>query len=481
MEVCSVARITSFAQFGLKILPKLLALSPGSLGKFRKVSPAMETETVLRKLPELLQDVLRKVSPHMETETVVRNLPELPQDVLMDIFSLLEIPDLMRAASVSSSWRSAYTSLCSQLEQYKRPQTPCLLYTSESAGENVACLYSLAEKRVYNLTLPDPPIRNRYLIGSSHGWLVTADDKSELHLINPVTGQQIALPSVVTIGYVQPIFDNAGTIIMYKLRQQLYDPDLDPEMVGPKMFPHAPDKLRDHVYIRVFIFLDPSTGSYIVVLIHGPRCQLSFARVGDCKWTLLTPDWDYDQCIYMDGLLYASTRAGRMDAFDLTGPTVTRNIIADEIAIHSSEYRGEFYLLQAPWGDLLQVCRKAELIDVGYEELIVKTNKILLHKVDMEAQELVEINSLHHNVLFLGRNQSICLSAEEYPQLKANCVYFADDEQHNWKYKTNPRDIGVLNLEDDSREEIVSPLWSSWPSPIWITPSLTVMNLSLYK
>uniref|UniRef100_A0A453HNV6 Uncharacterized protein n=1 Tax=Aegilops tauschii subsp. strangulata TaxID=200361 RepID=A0A453HNV6_AEGTS len=56
-----------------------------------------------------------------------------------------------------------------------------------------------------------------------------------------------------------------------------------------------------------------------------------------------------------------------------------------------------------------------------------------------------------------------------------------DDEQHNWMYKTNPRDIGVLNLEDDSREEIVSPLWSSWPSPIWITPSLTVMNLSLYK
>ncbi|XP_044360453.1 uncharacterized protein [Triticum aestivum] len=481
MEVCSVARITSFAHFGLKVLPKLLALSPCSLGKFRKVSPAMETETVLRKLPELLQDVLRKVSPPMETETVVRNLPELPQDVLMDIFSLLEIPDLMRAASVSSSWRSTYTSLCSQLKLYKRPQTPCLLYTSESAGENVACLYSLAEKRVYILTLPDPPIRSRYLIGSSHGWLVTADDKSELHLINPVTGQQIALPSVVTIGYVEPIFDNAGTVIMYELWEQLYDPDLDPEMVGPEMITHAPDKLRDHVYIRVFIFPDPSTGSYIVVLIHGPGCQLSFARVGDCKWTLLTPDWDYDQCIYMDGLLYASTRAGKMDAFDLTGPTATRNIIADEIAIHSSEYKGEFFLLQAPWGDLLQVCRKAELIDAGYEEPIVKTNKIFLHKVDMEAQELVEINSLQHNVLFLGRNQSICLSAEEYPQLKANCVYFADAEQYNWMYKTNPRDIGVLNLEDGSREEIVSPLWSSWPSPIWLTPSLTVLNLSLYE
>ncbi|XP_037421584.1 putative F-box protein At4g22660 [Triticum dicoccoides] len=476
MEACSVARIMSLEHFGLKFLPKLLALSPGSLGKFRKVSPPMETETVLKKLPELPQDVLREVSPPMETETLVRNLPELPQDVLMDIFSLLEIPDLMRAASVSSSWRSAYTSLCSQLEQYKRPQTPCLLYTSESAGENVACLYSLAEKRVYKLTLPDPPIRNRYLIGSSHGWLVTADDKSELHLINPVTGQQIALPSVVTIGYVEPIFGNEGTLIKYELWDQLYDPDLEPEMLS-----YAPDELRNHVYIRAFIFPDPSTGSYIVVLIHGPGYQLSFARVGDCKWTPLPPGWDYEQCIYMDGLLYASTKSGRMDAFDLTSPNVTRNIIADEIDIYSSEYKGVFYLLQAPWGDLLQVCRKAKLIDAGYEELIVKTNKVLLHKVNMEAEELVEINSLHHNVLFLGCNQSLCLSAEEYPQLKANCVYFTDDEECNWKYKTNPRDIGVLNLEDDSREEIISPLWCSWPSPIWITPSLTVMNLSLCK
>ncbi|XP_044978827.1 uncharacterized protein LOC123446218 [Hordeum vulgare subsp. vulgare] len=465
MDACSVARTMSSAYFGLKFLSKLLALSPGSMGKFRKLSPPMENKTVAS----------------METETVVRKSPELPNDVLMDIFLLLEIPDLIRAASVSSSWRSAYTSLCRQLELYKRPQTPCLLYTSASAGENVACLYSLAEKRVYSLTLPDPPIGDRYLIGSSHGWLITADDKSELHLINPVTGQQIALPSVVTIGYVEPIFDNGGTLIEYELRLQRYNPDLNPQMVGPKIFTHAPDKLRDHAYIRAFIFPDPPTGSYIVVLIHGPRRQLSFARVGDCKWTFLPPDSNYEQCVYMGGLLYASTRYGRMDVFDLTGPTATRNIIADEIAIHSSEYRGVFYLLQAPWGGLLQVCRKTEVIDAGYEELIVETNKILLHKVDMEAEDLVEINSLHHNVLFLGRNQPICLSAEEYPQLKANCVYFADDEQYNWMYKTNPRDIGVLNLEDDSREEIVSPLWCSWPSPIWITPSLTVMNLSLYK
>jgi hypothetical protein len=454
MEGCSVSRIMSLGQFGLTTLPKLLALSPGSLQKFREGSPRMPTETLL--------------------------LPELPQDVLMDIFALLEIPDLVRAASVCSSWRSAYTSLRSHPELYRRPQTPCLFYTSESAGDNVACLYSLAEKRVYNLTLPDPPIRSRYLIGSSHGWLVTANDKSELHLVNAITGQQIALPSAITLDSVEPIFDYAGTIVNYEVWEAPNDPDIDTEMVGRKMLFHAPpDELRN-IYNNVFIFPDPSAGSYIVVLNHGPSRQLSFARVGDRNWTLLPPGWNYEQCIYMDDLLYASTRSGRIDAFDLTSPTITRTIISDEIDYSIGYHWGQMSLVQCPCGSLLEVCRKAELVDAGYEEPIFKTEKILLHKIDIAAKALVKINGLHNHVLFLGRSQSQCLSAEEYPQLKANCVYFTDDEECGWKYKNISRDIGVLNLESDTTEEIVSPLWCSWPSPIWITPSLTVMNLSLY-
>jgi hypothetical protein len=115
--------------------------------------------------------------PLMELEVEVSTLPELPQDVLMSIFATLEIPDLLRAGSVCSSWHSAYTCL-RNLGKNKQSQTPCLLYTSKSAGENVACLYSLAENRAYKITLPEPPIRSRSLIGSSNGWLITADERS---------------------------------------------------------------------------------------------------------------------------------------------------------------------------------------------------------------------------------------------------------------------------------------------------------------
>ncbi|XP_044388480.1 F-box protein At5g25290 [Triticum aestivum] len=454
MGTCSLVRMMSLLQLDLRMLRMLLALSPppSSHWKFRKHPPLMlmETETVVEILPE---------TPLMETETVVETLLELPLDVLMDIFSLLELPDLIRASSVCSFWRSAYSSLHSQLGQYKRPQTPCLLYASEADGENVASLYSLAEKRVYKLTLPDPPIRTRHLIGSSNGWLVTADEKSELHLLNPITGQQTALPSAITIEQIEPILDSAGAVNKIKMWDLARNDD--------------PNEFSDCLYIRAFVFPDPPTGSYIVVIIHSPDRYLSFARVGDFKWTSL-PGENYKQCIHMDGLLYAFTETGGVYTFDLTCPAITRNIIVDELQNYKTV--GYTYVVQAPWGDLLQICRAIDVAPEGF----IKTKKILFYKVDVAAKELVEMNGLHDHVLFLGRSQSQCLSTEEYPQLKPNRVYFTDDITYISKYKNDDRDIGILNLENDSRED-VPKLWCNWPNPIWMTPNITRINMALDK
>ncbi|XP_037437570.1 uncharacterized protein LOC119305045 [Triticum dicoccoides] len=248
--------------------------------------------------------------------------PELPEEILMMVLATLEIPDLVRAGGVCASWRSAYTALRS-IDKHKQAQTPCLLYTSESAGEHVAYLYSLLEKRVYRLTLPEPPLRHRFIIGSSLGFLVTVDDRSEMHLVNPITGQQTALPSVTTIEYVKPIFDESGSFHEYEYpshsaRRAFFTPTIMPRC-----------ELRERFQFKAFVFHDnTSTGSYIVVLIHRPYTHLSFARVGDDKWTLLQPHCDYQDCTYKDGLLYAASTMGEIHAFDLSGPdVVTMKII----------------------------------------------------------------------------------------------------------------------------------------------------------
>jgi hypothetical protein len=38
-----------------------------------------------------------------------------------------------------------------------------------------------------------------------------------MHIVNPITGEQVALPSVLTIEQVKPIFDEHGAVHKYEL------------------------------------------------------------------------------------------------------------------------------------------------------------------------------------------------------------------------------------------------------------------------
>nr|TKW01294.1 hypothetical protein SEVIR_8G170300v2 [Setaria viridis] len=364
----------------------------------------------------------------------------------MDIFALLETPDLVRAGSVCASWRAAYTSLCAT-EHCKLQRTPCLLYTSESIGEKAM------EKKAYTLTLPDPPIRTREVIGSSYGWIITADERSELQLVNPITGDQIALPSVTTIEQVDPIFDDAGTLCNYEYLWYTGD-----HWIHDKPSILDLSKLRDMLFYKAFLSSDPSTGDYFVVLIHNPRCQLSFARAGDNEWTWLPPHTCYEDCQFQGGLLYATTDVGEIHVFDLSAPAVTMKIVLERVKWSASD---RVYIVQAPSGELLQITRSNGVLEEEYDldpsTLPNKTNRIKAHKVDLTSEKLVvEVDTLGENVLFIGRNQSLCLCAKEYPQLKPNHAYFTDDD-----------------FLDVTNKEIVSPqLWSNSPTPVWLVPNL---------
>ncbi|XP_044971911.1 putative F-box protein At2g33200 [Hordeum vulgare subsp. vulgare] len=140
----------------------------------------------------------------------------LPPDVLTTVLGDLEFPDLFRAADVCTAWRATARAL-RRLGIYSRPQTPCLFYTTAAGAE----LFSLADKKAYRARLPDPPIRERNIIGSSYGWLVTADARSEIHLLNPATGEQVALPSVATIEQVSPVLDRDGNLERSRKRMVL--------------------------------------------------------------------------------------------------------------------------------------------------------------------------------------------------------------------------------------------------------------------
>jgi len=291
----------------------------------------------------------------------------------MDIFALLEIPDLVRAGSVCASWRAACTSLCSTEHCCKLQQTPCLLYTSESLGDRAMGLYSLAEKKAYTLALPDPPIRSREIIGSSYGWIITADERSELQLVNPITGDQIALPSVTTIEQVQPVYDDEGTLCNYEYSWYTARKWVS---VSGKTSILDLNKLRDKLFYKAFLSSDPSTGDYFVVLIHNPHAQLSFARSGDEEWTWSPPHTFYEDCQFQGALLYATTARGEIHAFDLGAPAFVAKIVLNRVKFSISD---RTYMVQAPSGEVLQIRRITTGSGEQFNELPLRTDTIEVH------------------------------------------------------------------------------------------------------
>ena len=108
--------------------------------------------------------------------------------------------------------------------------------------------------------------------------MVTADEASNLHLVNPVTGAQAALPPVTALHNVKMGTDNRGgpAYVVYDV------PTSEP--------PLEIDRAHDYLYDRVVLSASPSAGrACVVLLLHMPMGEVSFARLGDDRWTWVSP------------------------------------------------------------------------------------------------------------------------------------------------------------------------------------------------
>ncbi|OEL31787.1 hypothetical protein BAE44_0007193, partial [Dichanthelium oligosanthes] len=422
--------------------------------------------------------------PMEEPATLVADWSNLPADILSIVQGELEFPDLFRSASVCTSWRSAARSL-RRHGLYSRPQTPCLLYSTAAAGTRAVKLYSLADKSTYTIPLPDQPIAERSIVGSSHGWLVTADSRSELHLLNPATSEQLALPPVATVEQVSPILDDAGNLQRYDL--SFYDAAL-PVRPGlpvnaadeleqtknthehlknamntefwccPKTAafsgvyfsfycelqraelwahtardrppePYAADKLRRFLYLKVVLSCDPSRGDCILMMIYNPYRQLAFARVGSKRWHWITTSFResmYSDCIYNhDGAFYAMNRQGGIHRYTIEGSCATRDVIFKYTLPYTPAHN--MYIARTSSGDVLQIWR---ITSCPIEDsLETHTTDIEMFKVDFDKQDIVDIGTLSGDALFIGHNCSCCLSTKDHPRLLSNHVYFTGDDE----------------------------------------------------
>ncbi|BAS98967.1 uncharacterized protein [Oryza sativa Japonica Group] len=439
---------------------------------------------------------------------------DLPADVLITILEALDIVDLVRAGAVCQWWNTSSAYVRGLHHLLSRPCTPCLLYTTAAAAgadadaddPNVATLYSLTDHRSYTVTLPGPHVHRRWL-GASHGWLATADDDAALHLVNPVTGQQISnLPPVTTVEPVRRLLDDGGAVVpgMYVVYPYDWTLRVEPLVNAPMTL--TARELSEYLYLRVFLSSDPSSdivgGGCVVVLLHRPDGQMSFARLGDTHWTWIrTPTGNelyVDVGFSADGrMLYGIRRDGAIHEFDLGGePALERTTI---LPAQDGMMRHTNYLVDAPWlgggdgGCWLMVCRRmgaanlqayaAWLADrsLPYDG-VWNTHSIKVYRVDPAAGTAAEINHVGgRHALFLGCNSSFGLAMADCPAgILPDHVYYTDnEEQYALDTPECARDIGVYRMGDGSFHRVKPPSpWLDWPLPAWIIPSFGCLGYS---
>ncbi|KAL6627793.1 hypothetical protein ACP70R_031519 [Stipagrostis hirtigluma subsp. patula] len=395
---------------------------------------------------------------------------QLPADLLVNIFIPLDVLDVLAAGAVCRSWRANHRAALRLGHHGSENQSPCLLYASGDHSPGEAMLRSLSTGRLCNIRLPDPPLRRRFVVGSSHGWLATADERSQLLLVNPITGAQIALPPPLTIKSVQGRYTTEGILEGYDILElDLAAQDCNTQ---EEPFDSTLEEGSFYFYCRVAMSADPSSGDCIVMIMHIPGNYLSFARVGDTHWTWIDVDEECCHCHDMfynnhDGLFYVIRSFGDVYTIDLNGPSPVMKIIFEpkDFVRYNNKY-----IVQAPWGGILQVWRYDKRIKEGE----YKVAKLDVYMVDLAEQKLVEMKSLDGHVLFIGFNTSFLVSTKDYPFLMPDCIYVSDHMDFIHDYKVGRRQMVVFNMKDGSLTDLFPDKNYSWLNgsiPVWIRPS----------
>ncbi|XP_037412011.1 F-box only protein 7-like [Triticum dicoccoides] len=400
---------------------------------------------------------------------------QLQTDLLLQIFGILEIPDLFSSGVVCRSWHLIYLE-ARRLRRCSPNQSPCLVYSPGNRDANTVTLHNMSTNKLYHVTLSEPAFCTRHVMGSSYGWLITADERSNLILVNPVTRAQITMPPPETMNNVRLRYTEEGVLDGYDvLYMDLFSRDFDNEM---EPYHLTLEEARFYLYARVVLSCDPSHGNCTVLVVQLPKDQLSYTRVGDTKWTWIDANPNcraYQDILYNsnDGLFYGVRGRGQVDTINLNGPSAEVKVILKPIISYQAHSR---YIVQAPWGDFFQIWRHDKYNkENGRKDRVA--DKFFVYKIDFVEQKLVQTNNIQDHAMFIGYNSSFMLPVKDFSTLIPNSIYHTDDLLHYiFCHRFGLRQAVVFNMKDSSFIELSPPSSDSrlnWPPSVWIQPSLT--------
>ncbi|KAI3464772.1 hypothetical protein Pfo_021435 [Paulownia fortunei] len=352
---------------------------------------------------------------------------------------------------------------------------PCIGYGNPYYSR----FYSILGNNIHHKDLHE--LYKKRCLGSSHGWLIMAEDNSpSIFAVNPLENStRIQLPSLLTL---PDILDFNGDEYVY------WTPFLGNVTVGSGL-------IKNTYLKKVFLSKDPTQEGCMAVAIFGELKRLAFCRVGDEEWKIIAQQdfiHGYQDVVFdQEGRFYALNFHGKVVTGDLESPFW--DLFYEPLV---PDYADKKYLVFDTKGQLMLINRYIgwknydgddEEGESGCEEEIeesrygfpYKTSRFKIIRLDEETGKSEEVDSLKDEVLFLGNNQSLCLSSLLFLGCKADCVYFTDDSlDAHMEPRIGGHDIGVFDLKNGCIERIQciqNEDEGIWPPPIWVTHVSTII------
>ncbi|VAH12962.1 unnamed protein product [Triticum turgidum subsp. durum] len=409
-----------------------------------------------------------------------RRCPSLPPELLDNIHDRLGFLDRIAFAAV-------FAASCGGFKL----SVPWLLLPGKTTETTE--LFSVADRRDATVRAPGPALRGHFVVlGSSRGWLATADELGQIYLVNPATGEQHALPHIATMG----IFNDrrwphdSFTVrvrcfltIRYGRGPPFPDTSLGREGYGGYSF--APN----YMFYRKVVLSPCRPGSYgtAMLILWDVFGAPAFATADDGVWKLARSEDGVEDAIHHDGQFYSVTYSGVVEVWqrDAESGEYTSTAVTPRLTIEEGSSRRPLkYLVAAPGGRLMVVLKYGHVTKKRYDRQ-GWTCSFKVHVLGDDGQ-WNETRDIGDVALFVGVNNSLCVPTRGRSEIEAGCVYFTDDRLRAVRKEyyslwddddVDVRAVGVYSLKDSTLKKMEA-LGQEYnrcrfsPPPVWITPSI---------
>ncbi|XP_058784058.1 F-box protein SKIP23-like [Vicia villosa] len=373
------------------------------------------------------------------------NLEALPLSLIFD--KLVERIDHICFSFVCKNWYSI-AKFNYQNRQIHNNVLPMLMVPTENCRMERS-LYGISLKKIYKFRLPVP--YEKRLCGSSYGWLAKVDYSSKvtiITLLNPFKDAvSITLPPIYFLDWD---------------RNRSADGEFDVHKVvlstNPTFKPH----------------------DYVVVAIYSVRMCLAFLKAGQNTWTYVDDiHCSFSDVIFYKDLVYAVGRRNNIVSFDLS-KLEDEKITLKVVSLKGNDYADRAYLVKSLEENLWLVRKFIDFPD-GEDNLDPSTGtkkfEVYNLKLDLQTGELIQmlkIDSLGDNVLFVGDSDSVAVSASYFSNyLQKDSIYYTADFYLDVPpYPNGAFDMKIYNVKEKTfRQHCPYYHWfKGMPPAVWIIP-----------